>query len=543
MARPKCKIETYTAAVLDHTITDGFVTLSYKDTVTDGVGTFSFTLPMSSTYTDIALHDKVKIYLGYNAVPASPNFMGRITRLSKTLNPKQLTVSGYDMGEVLLRYFKRFKFWDSQHTEDIIQDIADDFTPTLYHAADVDNEEHHLDVYVIEKNYLDLLQEVSDRWLTGPVHINNDFHVETDEHLHWHARPWRTCPETFLEGKNIRNYDLVTDVNKVKNKIWVYGAFDHDTLLPQMKIPTNETWTETLTNWVFTDCAGVLDGSHDEGTWSVKVTPTANPAYASLVFTPEYACISGVKNTQNNSFSQFTWAMKGAPSGGGALLTAVFVAPTLADQYTYIKANGNWANWETHTVTFNDGTELIDDTTPDDGEPAWDKIVGLYFEIIDFTNIYFDDARLLGGRLFHITEDSGGGSSQDLYGVRELIVEDETLKSVADCTLRGEMLLAQLKDPPVQVSMTVDGNANVLSGDRIPNLTLPTAGLPATDFDVLSAEQSVVFSEQEGWSTTITGMNTAYRRRPLDLTPKDVLISTYRALTRLSGNVVTRGMT
>ena len=67
MSIPVSKIETYTGDTLDHTLQAKANQIYVKQVLTDGVGIFCFSLSIkkqtSYGYTDIALHDKVKIWL------------------------------------------------------------------------------------------------------------------------------------------------------------------------------------------------------------------------------------------------------------------------------------------------------------------------------------------------------------------------------------------------------------------------------------------------------------------------------------------------
>jgi hypothetical protein len=115
-------------------------------------------------------------------------------------------------------------------------------------------------------------------------------------------------------------------------------------------------------------------------------------------------------------------------------------------------------------------------------------------------------------------EDSGGGSSQALYGQRDTYYVDDTLKSNADCTSRAERLLYQQKSLPNRIDMEVKGNTAIGVGDRL-SLTIPAEDIPPTNYDVLSVEHN--FLKGGGLTTSASFINSGDIRALPPAVPND----------------------
>ena len=119
MTRPVYKILTYTGAVLDHTIEESVISIYTKEAITEQIGHCNITLPLKigtrTVYDDIAEHDKVKVYFGYDTVDATPSFVGFVETISSPLRTQAgyvRQISGFSQGEILMNRIKSDKFFE-----------------------------------------------------------------------------------------------------------------------------------------------------------------------------------------------------------------------------------------------------------------------------------------------------------------------------------------------------------------------------------------------------------------------------------------------
>ena len=104
-------------------------------------------------------------------------------------------------------------------------------------------------------------------------------------------------------------------------------------------------------------------------------------------------------------------------------------------------------------------------------------------------------------------------------GVRELIYVDDNLLSESDCQRRGETLLYQMKDPPIQIEIVTPGNPNILIGDRL-TITIPAENINNENFDVIAVEHTF-----PPFITTVTMVNSVNTRKALPCTSMKTLLS------------------
>jgi len=109
-------------------------------------------------------------------------------------------------------------------------------------------------------------------------------------------------------------------------------------------------------------------------------------------------------------------------------------------------------------------------------------------------------------------------------------VTDDKLHSDSDCQKRAETLLYQLKDTPTQITMTVNGNSNILIGDRL-SITLANEGISAANYDVLAVEQ--IF-DLNCWITRATMIDSANVRAEMETSPLRTMRRLHKQLRELS---------
>jgi hypothetical protein len=119
------------------------------------------------------------------------------------------------------------------------------------------------------------------------------------------------------------------------------------------------------------------------------------------------------------------------------------------------------------------------------------KFYGQYADGTADTRALWIDALFFGGYRYNSTQEDL--TSQNNYGLRELVEVDEELYSDNECQLRAKAKLAYLKDPAEYFtikSTVIDyGTTPILPGDKI-HVTLPNENVDA-DLRILSVEYHV----------------------------------------------------
>lgn len=519
MTNPVYKIETYTGAVLDHTITNEIRNIQFKETLTDAIGSFSFTVPTKKNggyyYDDIALHDKVKIYLGYDSVPANPNFIGRVTTISGPLSMQQgyiRIVSGFSQGEILLRRQKTNKHWNSTGASTIATDIANDLS---LGTGDIDAEVIQEDIEVDTETYFNLLQRMSDYWNDATHQVKYDFYVDTDNDLVWKARPIRTAGvETLTVGKNLLHYNVTRDVNSVKNNINIYGK------AKKLNPTDGDSWTEATTNWVSDGTLSADATDYTTGTKSVQTTRAATSTYMRRSITSD-----SLLYPKDPQFIHFWLKVKHTVCN--ASYTVHLYAPDSSNYFvrTYWRVpNDEWVEYQIPT-----GKQSKDFTTGA-GSPDWSDIQAIHFYsacagggtiTLWVDNLYFGGERFSGS--------ASDATSQTNYGQRDLEVIDDRLTTDTMCSQRAEKLLYQLKDPPTYILVTTPGNTNILIGDRL-SMTIPAENINAANYDVYEVTQ--MLDAQQGFLTKALMIDSGENRISPVMNPTDAMVKLHNALKR-----------
>jgi len=521
MTNPVYKIETYTGAAKDHTIEKNALNIYFKEVVTDGIGHFSFMVPTKKNggtyiYDDIALYDKVKIYLGYDNVGETPNFVGRVGTISAPLSIQGgyvRVISGLSQGEILLDRLKKNKYYDAVGASTIVTELASDLgLGTGQIAADATA----VTMEVRTKTYFDVLKAISDYWYNAGTQIKKDFYVDVNNNLVWKSRPIRTAGvETLTVGENVLHYDVTRQIRAVRNDIVVYGK-------PERYLPSDkDEWTESLTNWSASSGSLSLNSTDEQvGTYCIQCNSGEG---STNTFKRDLNRIT-IRTIQKLNLYRYC----------DSYIIAAKVRLLAPDTSNYFEADmGSGLLWYFYTFEMGpdhvyDATERPTEPWTETGSPNWWDIQGLQFH---FTHsVGTGKNSLVDGIYFYPERFVGTGTdagSKTAYGTRELEVSDVNLASDSDCTKRAETLLYQRKDPPIQIDMTVVGNTNILVGDRLVQ-SIPAENISAVNFDVIAVEQS--FSAQ-GFMTKLTMMNSVNVREPLETSQTRSLIN-LRSLVR-----------
>lgn len=506
--KPVFKIETLTGAVLDHTITDEADNIYCKSVATDAIGHFVFSVPTrkggSYYYDDVALFDKVKIYLGYDSVPASPTFIGRINNISAPLSVGSgymRTISGLDQGEVLLRRFKRDKLWDAIGASTIVTELATDLS---LGAGEITADATAVTLEVETKSYFDLLRAISDYWFSAGVQIKKDFFVDVDNNLVWKTRPIRTTGvESFTVG-NILSYEVKRDVDPVKNDFVIYGAKE------RTEPADTDGWTEPASDpppgW--TALTGTMSREAvmvRKGTYSVE----CGDAGDTVDF---YYSFGKLKDFEKLAF----WA-RAAPIS----VNTQYIRILCPDTSNYYQTTASFTSGAFGFDQYDIGASQVYDADSNPsgiwtatGSPRWYNMQGVEFYLV----LNDVPAWLVVDGAFCFTLGRYSGTATDATsisscGQRDYEQTDDKLHSNSDCEKRAETLLYQLKDPPTQIELVVAGNTNVLLGDRL-SITIPAEDISAANYDVISVEHSLS-GQAKRFVTKVTMVNSANVRQAI----------------------------
>lgn len=497
MGFPNCKIEVYYPnGNLNQTIINA-IECHTKDIFTSSVGTFSFTLSaqtgLSYPLNTIGNNDKVKIYFGYNGNYVHV-FTGRILPYTSVIgNPTTRIFEGKSLSEILERRFKYNKRWQNVEADDIAAEVASDLSLTGDLATDTTAET----ITVRTESYFDLLKKVSDYWFDGSTAVKKDFGVNKDNVLVWKTRPLRTVGvETFTYGNDFLDYTLKHDILPVKNKITVYGGSSAPYPLDR------DEFTETITGWTeingtaSAETGGVLGVK--EGTYRIHIEGNT---YVGMYYTlPKRIFLRDISNLN-------FWYNHASVTPAVQLY-----AP---DSSNLFSANlETSAGWHFFEGGLGEANEYDVDERPTGiwhktGSPNWWDIEAVAFESSPDTGAFSFDVDKLWfypERWVSTAEDVVG--SQASYGLREAEFTDDNLLSESECEKRAKTLLYQLKDRVRRLDFTVEGNTNVLVGDRL-SMTLPPDNLSAVAFDVVSVEHHFTIRE---FQTVVHALDTANSR-------------------------------
>lgn len=496
------------------------------------MGTFTIVLPTDTKYEDIALQDKIKIYLGYGAPPATPTFVGYVQKIEGSASEDGYlrSISGLAQGEVLLRRLKCGHYYGTT-----AHDIADEFADDLVLGKDTNAEAQTPPLEFMNQTYFEAMQALSDCWISGAVQLRKDFYVDVNNNLVYKDRPLRTGTETFTVGSNITSYTVRRSLENVRNNITVFGNWDENLTV---KIPTDENWTEpaSATPPYWTGTVGTLsrDGvTKVVGSYSVKCDSAGGGINWNADFwrslKPEYAFVSGNARTITQSFARLHYQCQ---VNQAVTFGAVYLfAPDTAN-YFWRAAGfglGVWFTWDIPLPT----TDALGGWTKVLNAQA-NFITGIRFyehEVADF-DCWIDDLALQGGRFCYKTTDA---TSIAAYGQRDLVAIDDALQSTGQCEARAKTLLFQRKDPTTQLEISTTGNTSVLVGDRLP-FVLPRENVNGS-FDVTVVEHTFkskkFFTKMTALGLSpIAGADSRYTvsRTPLDEISR--LKTTVRALSR-----------
>lgn len=468
--------------------------LKAKQGLNSEIGTFSFTLPSitgsSVVYSGSTVNDLVKIWVGYNSTGSTPFLTGRIQHITGVLDNYSRTYSGKDLGEILERRLKT-KRWIATGASGIVTEIANDLGLA---SASITSDTSIVSSSAENKRYVDVLKDLNDYWVNAGSQISKDFIVtgsiaaNVTGSLCWKTRPYRTTNvETLTTGSNIISYEVTKNVAGVYNKIWVYGAAER-------KEPSElDHWTEpagdATDHWTLVQghSMTVNTAQHKVGSKSVLITADGDGVL--LAQCDMYGNVVPLKEGMILKF----WMI------AGTILVdknVMLLTPSSGKYFQATLTDISPTTWTWQEFNLGPSNEYSASTNPNGkwtsvGNPDWNACEHILFylggEGGGYAVCYIDGLYLDKERYSDLAEDA---ASQAAYGVRELVVTDDNLKSDDDCERRGAALLSLYKDPQTQITIITPGNTNILVGDRLV-MTLSFEGIFAKNYDVISVEHDM----------------------------------------------------
>jgi len=357
-------------------------------------------------------------------------------------------------GEVLNRRFKGYTVWGSQTIPAIVTDLANDIglegdgtkrdsTPTDTIDMRVEVDQH--------ETYLKLLQNLSDYWISAGTQCKKDFYVDVDGDLVWKARPIRTSGvESLSIGSDIISYNVLRELDSLRNKIWVYGKATK----PYPVDTDGLTWSDTLTEDITKVGANIEHSLGDwiadtgsttinvetttvhEGSKSIEIAASAYVNYTQIKFDLDTAINA-------NMYPLLSFAVN--PDGNhdvhkSGVVRLIDGSANVCWKIFYFGDIDVWQQLEFRIGEKNEGLWESIDSGFD-----WTDIAEIKVAINQDSTQYGEwylDRFFLGGRRWQDRADDS--TSQTNYGIRELVLVDDELESDGECQSRSEALLYQL---------------------------------------------------------------------------------------------------
>ena len=544
---PRYTLKIYDASdVLQYTLTSEALSIITHMGLNEDVGWFTIVLPTvqagipsSYAYTDIAKNWRVKLWLDWDTATdtGTPEFMGKVVN-TQTVNPDEQgfvrIISGKGNSEILERRIKSRTVYPNIAADLVFIELASDLSLT----DDFDADASLVTLTVDEESYLNFTKRLSDYWVNAGTQLKKDFLVDARNYFVWKDRPMRTAGvetlSTFLD------HNVIRDGTQIKNNIKVYGRkvpyvglTDASNQFQVYQIfgrkdPTDGDGYTYAAGWTAT--TGTLSQANaapvpQVGSDYLKCTvPGGAPFHCDFQrdFTAPVSCegYAGYGAVEWWSFRHSlgnTTCRLLCPDDSNYYYLG-FVTSDVDDTWKFHRYSLGLAN--TYSAANPTGQWTAS------GSPDWERITGIRF--INVTGTASGQYMGIDGLCFNFgrwRSSASNGLSQTNYGQNDLTVINDDLNSDAECQTHAETLLYQRKDPVVRLDLKVQGNNNILVGDRLA-ITLAAEGISAQNFYVTSVEHH--FSKPDSWVTIATLVDSVNTRRAPNATPQDAVLSELR---------------
>jgi hypothetical protein len=332
--------------------------------------------------------------------------------------------------------------------------------------------------------------------------------------------------EAVTVGTNVLNYTLTRDVKPVANYVTVYGAkrktwpttYDGVTEQTGAETPADDGWTG-----LGTESWSAVSAINSESVATTRAATTSN----SLVQDFPSITALDMSGWKKNSYDLLTFWMQVTddPDASGRLAAVQMYAPDVGNMYVQFIGDQVLGLDEWFKVTLPVGDDYVGafpygEWAATVGTPSWANVQSITVSYVSVANgviaFLIDGFEISGCRFSSYATDA---ASVAAYGRRDYEMVDNKLGSDSECQQRAETILYQRKDPVVEAEVTVNGNANILIGDRIA-LTLPKEGITTSNFDLTRVTNNFA---QGGWTTTFKSVNSGNLRYGAIKSDKDVL--------------------
>jgi len=544
---PVYTVEIWSGSTLRHRLgytgsgwsTKSITSLKVKPGITSAIGGFELTVPDSTDlgayglYKDVLNYEDIYIWLGWEATGSSALFKGKIDTIKSDWNRSvggTRTFVGRDYGEALFRILKRRAYTGSTRLTVI----------NLKNNAGLDAS----DTEIVSSNTIYPMVLENETCFAGIKEVsdfdNKDFYVGTNKYLYWFTRQTQTGSEIFTTGSNILSYKVVRDVMPDKNMIWVFGMRDPANITGSDWPVNHDDWTESgsLTgSWTGHVVSGSgeadipvvigTDGTLDVATGSAGIKTVFTSADEADSFTitlkktiPDspVRCLSGdilhfyYWNTSNPQ-KHFTFKVRLETDASN------YFESNLENSYSLTAKRER-------TIGLGPSNEGVSSTGSEDtdtgsykwertGDPDWFDInyitlIGGFSQSAATNAGIKIDGLYIGTRFQAYT---GSAASTGSYDKRPLVVVNNRLNSTEYCVNEGGTLLAKLKDPLTQITVTVSGSEGLQVGKRY------SGSIPAENingyYELIDLEHR--FNASEGFVSKMTLSDKKEIRTPIPI--------------------------
>jgi hypothetical protein len=437
--------------------------------------------PNGSYPINVGMDGHIDIGRGLN-VPQIITCRVEAVKYESTPIENHLRVSGRCWGERLLRRVVT-KVYENTKGEDIVKDLLDNYVGLSHNRGGTELVETTDTTYAKleyqDTPVFDIIKYIAESADKNGV-IGYDFRVAPDGKFEFFPRLSKMSPVNLSECMETSEYRL--DIHGIRNKITVYGAADKSVPLGK------DEWTESLTpsdgSWSASMGEVSLDATTKiRGSASIK-TYAQNLYYAGCILT-----LNSGKEVDLNLYPTLNlWLLLEEAFNGNSTLSLWDVNDKWAT-HDFTIGKGKWQQKQVKVGEKNAEQWSVWQTGFD-----WTKIkkvrVDCWFPGVGTGNFWLDGL-FFGGRRYSSTQEDT--SSQNAYGLRELVEVDEELCSDNECALRAKAILNHLKDPAEYLtikSTVIDyGNTPLLPGDKI-HIALPNENVD-NDYRIISVEYHV----------------------------------------------------